>query len=152
MAEVTVAVANCYRTAVITAWCVTLEPGELFTLFTFLALVIAALGLFGLAAFTTEQRTKEIGVRKVMGATVPGIVLLLSKEFARLVVLAAVVILPFAYYGMHTWLADFVYRIDLHIGYVVTALLLTMLLAFGTVCYQAIKAARSNPVHALRYE
>lgn len=126
--------------------------GQLFTLFTTLALIIAALGLFGLAAFTAERRTKEIGVRKVLGASVPGLVFLLSKEFTRLVMIAGVLALPLAYAGMHGWLQEFAYSIDLHVGFVLFALAMTLILALATVSYQAIKAARANPVDALRYE
>jgi len=126
--------------------------GQLFTLFTALALLIAALGLFGLAAFTAERRTKEIGVRKVLGASVSGLVVLLSREFARLVFIAGLLALPLAYWGMQTWLQDFAYSIDLHTGYLLLALGLTLALALATVSYQAIKAARANPVDALRYE
>lgn len=126
--------------------------GQLFTLFTVLALVIAALGLFGLAAFTAERRTKEIGVRKVLGASVTSLVFLLSKEFTRLVLLAGVLALPIAYMGMHTWLQEFAYSINLHVGFLVLALVATLLLALATVSYQAIRAARANPVDALRYE
>ncbi|GAB5519855.1 MAG: ABC transporter permease [Rhodothermales bacterium] len=126
--------------------------GQLFTLFTVLALFIAALGLFGLAAFTAARRTREIGVRKVLGATVTQLVSLLFRDFAVLVVWAAALALPFAYYGMQVWLQDFAYRIDLHIGYIGLAILLTFGLALGTVLYQAVRAARSNPAEALRTE
>ncbi|MEM1094890.1 MAG: ABC transporter permease [Bacteroidota bacterium] len=126
--------------------------GQLFTLFTLVALCIAALGLFGLAAFTAARRTREIGVRKVLGATVPQLMGLLFRDFAVLVVWAAALALPLAYYGMQAWLQDFAYRIDLHVGYVGLAVTLTFALALSTVVYQALRAARANPVEALRTE
>ncbi len=117
-----------------------------------LAVLIACLGLFGLAAFTAEQRTKEIGVRKVLGASVPGLVALLSKEFVRLVLAATLVALPLAYLGMQRWLDDFAYRIDVGVGTFLLAGALVLLVALATVSYQAVRAARKDPVESLRYE
>jgi putative ABC transport system permease protein len=126
--------------------------GKLFSLFSLLAISVACLGLFGLAAFTAEQRTKEIGIRKVLGASVAGILSLLSKDFVKLVVIANIIAWPMAYFAMSKWLQDFAYRID--IGWWVFALAsgVALLIALLTVSTQAIKAALANPVEALRYE
>lgn len=125
---------------------------RIFGTFAFLAIFIACLGLFGLAAFMTTQRTKEIGVRKVMGATVPRIVLLLSKEFAKLVALAFVLTCPIAWYFMDGWLADFAHRMALGVDVFLLAGGLLFLIAIATVSYQSIRAAVANPIDALRYE
>jgi putative ABC transport system permease protein len=124
----------------------------LFSVFAVLAVLIACMGLFGLASFATRQRTKEVGIRKVLGATVAGIVALLSKDFVKLVLLANFIAWPLAYVAMNAWLQNFAYRID--IGWWVYALAGTMalLIALITVSTQAIKAAVANPVEALRYE
>jgi putative ABC transport system permease protein len=126
--------------------------GEVFRYFTGIAILIACLGLFGLAAFAAERRTKEIGIRKVLGASSTGIVSLLSKDFIKLVLLANVIAWPLAYFAMKKWLQNFAYRIDL--GWWVFALAggLALLIALLTVSTQAIKAALANPVEALRYE
>jgi len=126
--------------------------GQLFFVFAGLAIAIACLGLFGLASFTAEQRTKEIGIRKVLGASIPEILLLLSKEFTRLVAIAFVVALPFAYISMNSWLQNFAYRIDIGALTFIFAGVVTIAIALMTVSYQAIKAALANPVEALRYE
>jgi putative ABC transport system permease protein len=126
--------------------------GEIFTYIAFLAIFIACLGLFGLAAFTAEQRTKEIGVRKVLGATVPGIILLLSKDFLKLVAIACVIAIPLGYFVAQKWLEDFAYHIDLGVGIFLAASGLAVPIALVTVSYQAIKAAVANPVKSLRYE
>lgn len=128
------------------------EIGRLFGVFTGLAIFIACLGLFGLAAFTAEQRSKEIGVRKAMGASIPGIVLLLSREFGRLVVISFLVAAPLAWLGMSRWLEDFQYRIVLNPIIFVLAGLLTLLIALATMSYQSIKAARVSPAKSLRDE
>ncbi len=117
-----------------------------------LAILLSCLGLFGLATFTAEQRTKEIGVRKVLGASVGSVVALLSKDFLKLVVLAIVIACPVAYYFMDQWLADFAYRVDLHWGIFVVAGVTGIGIAFLTVCFQSIRAARMNPVESLRSE
>ena len=117
-----------------------------------LAIFIACLGLLGLASFAAEQRRKEVSIRKVMGATVANIVLLLSKDFARLVVIAFVLAAPLAYFLMDRWLQAFAYRIEISWGIFLTAGLTALLIALLTVSYQSIKAALTNPVHALRHE
>ena len=128
------------------------EIGQLVSVFTLLAIVVACLGLFGLAAFTAEQRTKEIGVRKVMGAPVRSIVLLLSKEFAKQVLVANVIAWPVAYFAVGDWLQNFAYRVDLSWWVFALAGVTALLIALGTVGYQALRAALANPIEALRYE
>ncbi|MDQ1352146.1 MAG: putative transport system permease protein [Acidobacteriota bacterium] len=126
--------------------------GKIFLIAASLAIIIACLGLFGLAAFTAEQRTKEIGIRKVLGASASEIVLLLSKEFTRWVLLANIVAWPIAWYAMHKWLQSFAYRITILPWPFILAGLLAFLIALLTVSYKAIRAAAVNPVNALRYE
>ncbi|MEM1095958.1 MAG: ABC transporter permease [Bacteroidota bacterium] len=126
--------------------------GRLFGLFAGLAIFIACLGLFGLATFTAQQRTKEVGVRKVLGATVPELIRLLSVDFLKLVGIAFAVAAPLAYFGMREWLSGFAYQTSLGVGVFVLAGGLALLIALGTVAYQAIRAATVNPVEALRYE
>ncbi len=125
---------------------------DVFGYFAAIAIFIACLGLFGLAAFTAEQRRKEIGVRKVMGATVPQIVLLLSKEFTVLVGIAFVVAAPAAYFAMQRWLEDFAYRVEISWPIFLIAGLAALGIAWLTVSYQSIKASVANPVESLRYE
>lgn len=126
--------------------------GELFRYFTFLAIFISCLGLFGLASFTAEQRTKEIGIRKVLGATVSEVTLLLSREYTKWVFLANILAWPVAYFAMYKWLEGFAYRVDMSVLTFVMAGLLTLFIALLTVSYQAIKTAIANPVEALRQE
>ncbi len=121
-------------------------------LFSILAIFIACLGLFGLAAYTSEQRTKEIGVRKVLGATVSNIVILLSREFTRLVAISFLVAAPIAYFAANRWLQDFAYRINIPLWSFVLAGMIALLIAMFSVSFQAMKAAFTNPVDALRYE
>lgn len=120
--------------------------------FTLLAIGIACLGLFGLASFVTEQRTKEIGVRKVLGASTVSILVLLSKEFTKLVLVATILAAPIAYYFMNGWLADFAYRIDIHPAIFLAAGIASLLIAWVTVSYQSLRAAFSKPVDTLKYE
>jgi len=120
--------------------------------FTVLAILISCLGLFGLAAYTAEQRTKEIGIRKVMGASVPGIVVLLSKEYAKWVLVANVIAWPISNFLMKAWLQDYHYRIGLGLPVFLLAAAVSVAIAQLTVSYQAFRAARSNPVNSLRYE
>jgi putative ABC transport system permease protein len=126
--------------------------GRVFAFFALLAIFIAALGLFGLASFTAAQRTKEIGIRKVLGSTMSGILILLSRDFVKLVLIASVIALPVVWLLMDRWLAGFAFRIDLSPWTFAAAALLTLGLALLTVSYQALRAAAANPVDSLRYE
>jgi len=126
--------------------------GRLFAVFAALAIFVACLGLFGLATHTAQQRTKEIGIRKALGATVAGIVGLLSKDFLQLLGVAFVVAVPVAYWAMSQWLQGFAYRIDLGAGVFLGAGGLALTVALLTVSYQALRAARTDPVHALQSE
>lgn len=126
--------------------------GRLFTLFSSLSIFLACLGLFGLIAFITERRTKEIGIRKVLGASVQSIVALLSKEFIRLVLIAFVIASPIAWWIMNKWLQNFAYKIHISWWIFLVAGVVAVLLALITVSFQAIKAAIANPVGSLRSE
>jgi putative ABC transport system permease protein len=125
---------------------------RLFTIFTGIAIFIACLGLFGLASFTVEQRTKEIGIRKILGASLRGIVIILSKEYVKWIVLANVLAWPAAYVVMNQWLKNFAYRRDIGIGIFFLSAVLALVIALLTVSYQSIKAALADPVESLRYE
>ena len=120
--------------------------------FAFLAIFISCLGLLGLAIFTAEQRTREIGIRKVLGANVTGIISLLSKDFLGLVLIAIVIASPLAWYIMHGWLQDYAYKTPLSWWIFAAAALSAIVIAFVTVSFQAIKAAMANPVKSLRAE
>ena len=124
----------------------------IFTVFACIAIFIACLGLFGLSAFAISQRIKEIGVRKVLGANISSIVTLLSKDFLKLVLIAAIIAFPVAWYAMHNWLQDFAYRISIQWWVFVFAAVAALLIALLTVSLQAIKAAIANPVESLRME
>ncbi len=126
--------------------------GALMSIFTALAVLVACLGLFGLATFVIQQRTKEIGIRKVLGAKVAGITLLLTKDFLKLVFIAIIIAMPIAYYFTNRWLADFAYRIELQWWMFALAGLLAVGIAFLTVGFQSVKAALMNPVQSLRSE
>jgi putative ABC transport system permease protein len=126
--------------------------GKIFAVFAILAVFIGCLGLFGLAAFMAEQRTKEIGIRKVLGATAPGIIGLLMREFVILIAAANVIAWPVAYFVMKRWLTDFAYRISIGAWIFIVAGVLTLFIAMLTVIYQAMRAAFMNPVDSLRYE
>jgi len=126
--------------------------GVIFMAFTFLAIVIACLGLFGLATYAAEQRIKEIGIRKVMGAGVPALVGMLSKDFLKLVLIAIVIASPIAWFAMQQWLHDFAYRTTMHWWLIAVAGITAIIIAFATVSFQAIKAALVNPVKSLRAE
>ena len=126
--------------------------GKIALVFSVLAIFIACLGLFGLATFIAEQRTKEIGIRKVLGASVQGIVQMLSKDFMKLVAISFVIAAPMAWYFMHKWLQDFAYRITISWWIFVAAGLAALLIALVTVSFQAIRAAITNPVKSLRTE
>ncbi len=126
--------------------------GELFRYFSFLAIFISCLGLYGLTAFTIEQKTKDIGIHKVLGATVSNIVFLLSKNYFRWILLSNVIAWPITYYAMNKWLQNFAYRIDMSWWMFVLASGIAFVIALLTVSWQAIRAAMTNPVEALRYE
>ncbi|SFD80947.1 ABC transporter permease [Spirosoma endophyticum] len=128
------------------------KTSQLFTVFAVISVVIASLGLFGLAAFTAEQRTKEIGVRKVLGASVVSIIALLSKDFLKLVLIAIVLAVPIAWLAMNRWLSDFAYRIDIEWWVFALAGLLAVGIALFTISFQSIKAALMNPIKSLRSE
>jgi putative ABC transport system permease protein len=126
--------------------------GKIFITFAILAILIACLGLFGLATYAAEQRTKEIGIRKVLGATVTNIAGMLSKDFLKLVIIAAFITFPVAWFAMHKWLQDFAYRIDISWWIFIVAAIIAVFIALATVSFHAIKAALSNPVKSLRTE
>jgi putative ABC transport system permease protein len=115
-----------------------------------MTILIACLGLFGLATYAAQQRIKEIGIRKVLGASVTGLVGMLSKDFLKLVLIAALIAFPVAWLAMNNWLKDFAYRISIGWWVFVAAGLVAVLIAFVTVSFQAIKAATRNPVKSLR--
>jgi len=126
--------------------------GSIFTVFTLLSIFIACLGLFGLAAFNAEKRSKEVGIRKVLGASVSQITYKLSIDFLKLVGIAIIISLPLAWYAMNKWLEDFSYRIEIGWGVFVLATLLAIAISILTVSYQSIKAAIANPIKSLRTE
>jgi putative ABC transport system permease protein len=126
--------------------------GTVFGLFTILSIFVACLGLFGLSAYTAERRTKEIGVRKVLGASVKSVVALLSKDFVKLVLIASVIAFPVAWWTMNQWLEDFAYRITINWWVFAISGSIALLIALFTVSFQAIKAAIANPVKSLRTE
>lgn len=126
--------------------------GRLFNAFALLAVLVAALGLLGLAAFTAQQRTKEIGIRKVLGASISGIVVMLSGDFVRLVLVAFVIAVPLAWFAMEDWLSAFAYRIEIGPGIFAVAGLIALTIAIATVSWQAVRAALANPVDSLRSE
>ena len=120
--------------------------------FTFLSVLVACLGLFGLAAFTIKQRFKEISIRKVLGASINGVVGLLSKDFLKLVLISIVIASPIAWYAAHKWLQDFAYKVEISWWIFVIAGVMALAIAFFTVCFQALRAATANPVKSLRAE
>jgi putative ABC transport system permease protein len=126
--------------------------GKVFSLFAGFAIFIACLGLLGLSLFATAQRTKEIGVRKVLGASVSNILVLLSRDFIKLVLIASIIAFPVAWWVMHKWLEDFAYRINISWWIFFGAGLLAIIIALGTISFQAVRAAIANPVKSLRTE
>ena len=128
------------------------KQATLFTVFACVAIFIACLGLFGLSAFAISQRIKEIGVRKVLGASISNIVMLLSKDFIKLVIIAFVIASPVAWHVMHNWLQDFEYRINISWWIFIAAGFLAVIIALGTISFQAVKAAIANRVKSLRTE
>jgi putative ABC transport system permease protein len=126
--------------------------GNLAAIVALLAIFISCLGLFGLASFTAEQRTKEIGVRKVLGASVFDLWTLLSKDFMVLVFISCGIAIPIAYYSMNQWLTDYEYKINIGAGVFVSVALVALVITLLTVSFQVIKAALANPVNSLRSE
>jgi putative ABC transport system permease protein len=129
-----------------------IQAGKMITAFACLAVFIACLGLLGLASFTASQRTKEIGIRKVLGATTSGILVLLNKDFVKRVLVANLIAWPLAYYAMNKWLQNFAYRIRINIWMFLASAVIALLIALFTVSFQTVRAARGNPVDSLRYE
>ena len=129
-----------------------LKLEKMFSLFAIIAIFIACMGVFGLSAFLAEQKRKEIGIRKVLGASVTKIVYLLSKDLLWLVLVANIVGWPVAYYAMNRWLQNFAYRTNISLGIFLLSAFLTLMVSFGTLSFQATKAALANPVESLRYE
>jgi len=128
------------------------NTGIIFSIFSILAIFIAALGLLGLASFSAVQRTKEVGIRKVMGATVSSVMTILSKEILWLILFATIISWPLAYFFMKDWLQNFAFRIDLHPLIFVISTLLSLIIAVLTVSFRTFRAAMANPVNSLRYE
>jgi len=128
------------------------KTAQIFLVFSVLAIIIASLGLFGLSAFITEQRTKEIGIRKVLGSSVPGILVLLIQQFSKWVLIANLVSWPVAYFVMRRWLENFAYRTSMGLHIFLISSALAFLIAVLTVSYQSVRAAFTNPVKSLRYE
>jgi ABC-type antimicrobial peptide transport system permease subunit len=128
------------------------QMSKLSSIFATLAIIISCLGLFSLAAYTAERRIKEIGIRKVLGASVSGLAALLSKDFLQLVGISCLVAFPVAWYIMHNWLQNYEYRVAIHWWIFASAGVSAMLIALATVSFQAIKAALANPVKSLRSE
>lgn len=126
--------------------------GKIFLYLTILAIIISCMGLFGLASFTAEQRKKEIGVRKVLGASVPQLVTMLSKDFVKLVLVAIVIAIPISVVLARNWLSGFTFQIDMPVAPFIYASVLAIVIAILTVSYQAYKAAISDPVKAIKYE
>jgi putative ABC transport system permease protein len=128
------------------------KRGLIFTMFTILAILIACLGLFGLASYMVEQRTKEIGIRKVFGANESTILKLISKDFLILVIIGIVIAIPIATYFMSNWLQNYVYRTNIGVPLLILAALLTILITFITISYKAYKASVMNPASSLKTE
>ncbi len=128
------------------------RQGQLFAYCSILAIFISCMGIFGLASFTAEKRTKEIGIRKVLGASVGGIVLLLSKEFVKWVLVANIIGWPVAYFVMNRWLQSFAYRVNIGVWMFALSAFLVLIIALLTVSYQSIKTAIADPINSLRYE
>ena len=128
------------------------RTNNVFTVFTMFALFVACLGLLGLSSFSAEQRVKEVGIRKVLGATIPNVIILLSKEFVVYTIIANIFAWPIAYWVMNGWLQSFVYRTDITIWVLVYSGILALFASLLTVGYQALKASIANPVDALKYE
>ena len=125
---------------------------SILSVFTFLSVLVACLGLFGLAAFTIKQRYREIGIRKVLGSSISDVVGLLSKDFLKLVIISILIASPIAWYASNKWLQDFAYKVEINWWIFVVAGAMALTIAFLTVCFQALRAASANPVKSLRTE
>jgi len=128
------------------------ELSEIVIYFALLAVLIACLGLFGLASFSAEQRIKEVGVRKVLGASILQVVFLLTKDFMLLIFIAFIISVPSAYYLSQWWLQNFAFSVDLSVLTFLLSGVISLAVALATVSYKTYRAARSNPVRALRFE
>jgi putative ABC transport system permease protein len=128
------------------------KRGLIFTIFTILAILIACLGLFGLASYMVEQRTKEIGIRKVFGANESIILKLITKDFLILVTIGIIIAVPVAYYFMNNWLKNYVYRTNISVTLLIIAALITVLITFVTISYKAYQASIMNPANSLKTE
>jgi putative ABC transport system permease protein len=126
--------------------------GSLLFIFTSLSIFVACLGLLGLVIYTAERRTKEIGIRKVLGASVAQITLLLSKDFVKLIILAIIIASPIAWFAMNKWLQNFAYPVTISWWIFALAGLLAIIIAFATLSFQSVKAALANPVNNLKTE
>jgi putative ABC transport system permease protein len=125
---------------------------KVFGLFTVLAIVVAGLGLLGLSSFVIKMRTREIGIRKVLGASISSILVLFSKDFVKLVVIASLIAIPVIFFAADKWLANFAFHINLNVLIFIIPPLLLLLVTLITICLQSLKAALSNPVKSLRSE
>ena len=125
---------------------------QVFTFFAVIAILIACLGLYGLAAYTAQQKVKEIGIRKVLGATETGVVVLLSRDFVKLVLFSFFIAAPLSYFLMNSWLKAFAERTSIGVGVFLLAAGLSLFIAILTVSYQSVRAAIANPIKSLRYE
>ncbi|MFC2133373.1 ABC transporter permease [Bacteroidota bacterium] len=128
------------------------EMGKLLTYFAILAIITGCLGLFGLVSYAAEMRTKEIGIRKVLGSSIQGIVFLLSKEFTFSVIIANLIALPIAYYLMDNWINEFAYKTSIGIEIFIIPIILSIIIAIATVSFQSFKAAAANPIESIKYE
>ena len=128
------------------------RTSNLFNVFAAIAIMISCLGLFGLSAYMAQLRTREIGVRKVLGASVSGIIRLVATDFIKLVSIAIIVAVPVSWYVMNKWLQDFAYKININWAVFLFAGVMVILIAMATISFQAIKAAIANPVKSLRSE
>ena len=129
-----------------------IQAGQLFGFFTLIAILIASVGLFGLAAYSTGQRTKEIGIRKILGASVAGIVAMISKEYLKMACISLLIAAPIGWFFMEEWLKDFAYRVEIEWWIFLIAGVATFALSLLTVSSQSVKAALSNPVDSIRNE
>jgi len=128
------------------------RTSDIIKIFTFIAIVIACLGLYGLVSFMLVQRTKEIGIRKALGASVPVLIFLVSKRFLRLILISCILAWPVAYYLMNSWLKDYAFKIDIRLWVFLVAGALLLLITFITIFYQAFKVSKTNPAKVLKYE